>query len=598
MYCYHCGNQIFNGSSKCPICSVSMEQINELLANEELALLRELLPATDLNRTKKFAIGKDEINISDERYIFCRLVKMRILLENNSWNLYVDFTKYKSFNLFVEFAEENTTKLLQTVVDLWAEDLKYNQIPFEAWEIDGIKDETDMMIEDIMEPVYYIASQFEDMNEIMNKTRGRVKKKRTTKWVGGGFGIKGAIKGSIQAGAMNIAGSAINGTANLARTGIQYLYDKNRIRVAKNKVMDCEEIWEAIHEIWREAFDILFERFLWIALHSWTEINKFVEDYNGCFEGRRIISKRDIAVERIRRQPYDLNSYMSLYTNDRANGPALFDMASFCGIEREVLEEFLAVDGDVFSKAEYGFKNIGIDTSDDELREIKKRLEELMDNNPAYKTNIMNDRVKRVVEYEKKIGNLLETADRRKRIDTIKRKTERVASVMSNNEIYEKGIEEFVQSVDIEIQNALFCYLKTEFEKKGIKEYLEKYSTCAYPIVLDAISVRVHEVHEDKGHFDRVECGANIGRLFPLAHVGRCYLWGIHKVKKDEEKGLKMVKEAISQGCYSALRTLSGFYKNGEFGYEKNEQLSSYYLDLADAYQDVIDKYIGKEVTN
>jgi hypothetical protein len=48
---------------------------------------------------------------------------------------------------------------------------------------------------------------------------------------------------------------------------------------------------------------------------------------------------------------------------------------------------------------------------------------------------------------------------------------------------------------------------------------------------------------------------------------GVAYLYGTAFAAKDESKGLEMVQSSARKGFYGAVRMLSHFYENGEFGY-------------------------------
>ena len=64
--------------------------------------------------------------------------------------------------------------------------------------------------DDVIEAYYKIVQQQQQLDEYRRQRR-----ENRSRWVGGGFGVGGAIKGAMQAGAMNMASGAAHGIFNL-----------------------------------------------------------------------------------------------------------------------------------------------------------------------------------------------------------------------------------------------------------------------------------------------------------------------------------------------------------------------------------------------
>lgn len=75
-----------------------------------------------------------------------------------------------------------------------------------AWESDFAE------VDDRYMAIILKAEELDEYRTQRRESRGR--------WVGGGFGIGGAVKGAMQAGAMNIATGAVHGTFNLIGKGL------------------------------------------------------------------------------------------------------------------------------------------------------------------------------------------------------------------------------------------------------------------------------------------------------------------------------------------------------------------------------------------
>jgi hypothetical protein len=75
-----------------------------------------------------------------------------------------------------------------------------------AWESDFAE------VDDRYMAIVLKAEELDEYRTQRRESRGR--------WVGGGFGIGGAVKGAMQAGAMNLATGAVHGTFNLIGKGL------------------------------------------------------------------------------------------------------------------------------------------------------------------------------------------------------------------------------------------------------------------------------------------------------------------------------------------------------------------------------------------
>ena len=75
----------------------------------------------------------------------------------------------------------------------------------------------------------------------------------------------------------------------------------------------------------------------------------------------------------------------------------------------------------------------------------------------------------------------------------------------------------------------------------------------------------------------------DIERLYAKFVTGAYYYFGLGNIEKDHEKAFEIIKECAEKGHIAAIYDLgANFYYNGN-GTEKNEELASYYLNIAKA---------------
>lgn len=108
-----------------------------------------------------------------------------------------------------------------------------------AWESDFAE------VDDRYMAITLKAEELNDYRTQRRESRGR--------WVGGGFGIGGAVKGAMQAGAMNIATGAVHGTFNLIGKGLTAAGNA----IEKNKLFaDPSTKAALVNSIYRLVFNV------------------------------------------------------------------------------------------------------------------------------------------------------------------------------------------------------------------------------------------------------------------------------------------------------------------------------------------------------
>lgn len=204
-----------------------------------------------MNEEKTFQIGRYTISVPENHRFVIALNNFMNLIYENSWNELVEWMHYISFDTMVEVGEKKLVSLVDSIALAAVAFMRSS-----GCEIDSGYAEKSLAflwdISYIWEPVYDIAKNFGDAKKVMDIARKNAATPRTSRWVGGGFGLGGAIKGTVVAGTLNLGGDVLHGAKNLAKSQISNLYSKAVIRKSKEAIKESAEFQLCIKAMWRD----------------------------------------------------------------------------------------------------------------------------------------------------------------------------------------------------------------------------------------------------------------------------------------------------------------------------------------------------------
>lgn len=359
---------------------------------------------------KTFRIADTDVVITDELYLYGYV---NCLINKLQKQFTTDLKEYIHNSLLSKLVDEGEDYLFnhfEKAIYVVLGYMKANGISV------TMKKFTDMKsylgrIPFIWQPVYALASEFDELSSLLEARRNAMDTPRRMTWVGGGFGIRGVIKGQIKAGILNAGGVLLNSAGNATRRAIQSHRDFENIRQAKNEIMESSEFINTILSESDEFFNDLRKRLL-------QELSKGSEKSKNI--ARKIIGKNSDknysldqakAIDMLIKNPFDSSPYVSLYRLNRKNGAGLSELAVFCGIEENVYFDFLLnIDNDIFQEKSLGLHSVGYDTGLDELLRIHNVLVDLETNNPGFLINRNFLYAKNEQEYHQKVRELIATA--------------------------------------------------------------------------------------------------------------------------------------------------------------------------------------------
>ncbi|CDS53403.1 hypothetical protein [Polaromonas sp. CG9_12] len=173
-----------------------------------------------------FLLRENEIQISPERELYNTIRQKYQTLAEKAAQQFSDCyaVNFKNIDDVHEKCTAITMDLLHPVIEEAIKDLIIQEIydiditEFEEYFSDFFTWDKDFATID--EKYLSIVLKAEELDAYRAQRReGR------GQWVGGGFGISGAVKGAMQAGAMNLATGAVHGTFNLLAKGVSAVGD-------------------------------------------------------------------------------------------------------------------------------------------------------------------------------------------------------------------------------------------------------------------------------------------------------------------------------------------------------------------------------------
>ena len=213
----------------------------------------------------------------------------------------------------------------------------------------------------------------------------QLRKECRNRWEGGGFGLEGAIKGAVTAGALNLASgtmhSIFNGIGNLTSSLISNNEKKN---IGKN-------VWDIVDVIDKNGNE-LFADFIRVLKAEYPELffGKYIVDkYRekelwSDFEKASLNDKMDIAVELIKTNPYsglNLSRIMAEFSKypdiEKVLEPAIEDIDDYFDSVGKLREELENIGKELIN-----LKQKKEDYSSDEIqyvRDLKKELKQIFE---------------------------------------------------------------------------------------------------------------------------------------------------------------------------------------------------------------------------
>ena len=272
--------------------------------------------------SKKFPIFKNEISINDDilKYDYLRSNYCELLLDwEDNFNKYYkqEVVNEEKLNEALEIFSDEFNNLLNFCVFV----IMDNNIDYidQSRFVDILKDEIPdfapfYVVEKSMSA---IATASEELARKIQTTRA-IERRSRSHWEGGGFGLKGALKGAFTAGALNMATSAIRGIGD----SITDSRDKSRFnRFIKDALQNSEYgVRDSFVMAMRlNYFHCFLTTYLFLVKQGKMpkivlDVDSYEAKINNYMNFGNFDTAYDLLMKSIQINPYSINLYKHLYS--------------------------------------------------------------------------------------------------------------------------------------------------------------------------------------------------------------------------------------------------------------------------------------------
>ena len=226
--------------------------------------------------SKQFLINGVKFNFSDESDVFFYYVKyFRVIALVSAHRLEVEYRKLKSFDKVYEQIDSIGSSLIRNAINR-AIDISIDKGVYDMDEETFIAlDYDNSCIQPWVECVDFIdeLNSRLEASYLSEEERRRIRKESRGRIIGGGFGISGAAKGIITAGAINAA----TGIAHSIFNSIGNALDRSKLNDKKREIYNSSEFLEKITNSLRDCISyigvVLAENILELNLDSNINVN-------------------------------------------------------------------------------------------------------------------------------------------------------------------------------------------------------------------------------------------------------------------------------------------------------------------------------------
>ena len=325
MKCNICGAELPDEAKFCPECGTKV--------------------ASQSGESIQFRIGNRTLVYNSD---MLALNKLHVKFAENAWNCRCEFLDYYAenvktfediYNKAIPFFEDKIAKSIdlgfRTLIELGVDDKdrdEFFDIVLYINEPLSVIDPLIKAAEDIQE----YADALSDYRDVQRSGRSH--------WQGGGFGVKGAIKGAITAGALNFTAGAFRSIGD----SITNANDRQKIKNMKDEVLNNPEtkislakgVFKESHDVLTFVIDYLEDEGLINRVDldnekQRTKYKNYVAVYNS--EKQGIEKVKDALIDCLQIDPFSVES-VELYKNlyyivylEQGNADYITDIAQFFG---------------------------------------------------------------------------------------------------------------------------------------------------------------------------------------------------------------------------------------------------------------------------
>ena len=406
----------------------------------------------------------------------------------------------------------------------------------------------------------------------------RQKKETRGRWQGGGFGVEGAVKGAVTAGAMNAVGDVFHGIGDMISSGIDgYRTNRKKEELLSSRPWrrDCyRALLDDLNDIFERTYSI-YCREKGMQMPPVSRAKKEMYEQNALAMRENAEKSFELRMMALQEYPFAPESYWKLLSaSGKVDGEVLEMMEFF--VPAQFLEVTAEVIGAVVLKQVEKYPESTYEEIDRKLACLD-RLEKEVEEEAGRSTACREYVAKKPLKLRDLRSGLMEkrtTADDGKRFDTVA-EMERYLADRQRYEAYES--DSAALSYEERAARLAACKSATA-SSKILARIAEEEKRVAFFLGGDesaAIAAKKLETNDYKEGVEELRILAGQGSAEARYQMGKLYRCGLWKdcnwiVKKDYKEALKWYLLAVEQGDPRAQCEAAFMYSHG-YGTEQND---------------------------
>ena len=598
-FCIECGQKLVEGAKFCFNCGKQVVQI-PIETNENISKSQSVASKAKKSQDKQFPLFNSQIAFDGDLVSVIEVGKIFLEFAWAKRNRFVELYNSKIRTLddlfelglprFVDDIRESINLGVKTLMNYGVDYIDSNRL-------------TDIASEYIdAEKVWNIF--FEEANRIAEEAERlalyrNAQRASRSRWQGGGFGLAGAIKGALAAGAMNVATGAFRGIgdsltnssdrAKIAGMKKSIITNSNTLPTLSTGIYNCcFGVFFSVYKILSDE-GILVYKFEDMKNHN-ARLNNYLKLHHNQELGTNEVVK--FLCECIQKNPFGSKYYIELYKLRLSNRKDILPIATFVGLKGEYQYKINILD-------EVTISQIDKRMPEDTIPELEKKISLMVEMRKENKALSIENFIEK---YKKKINELEEKNTTQKKIEYTldllrESKTEIDNALQKGNVIF---VWDKVNKGNSYAEYALARYY-SNLCKKDIDDYnisalskklseVEVYAKAGNAFAKYIINDNLYDIYTiDRRNTSRASEAAKIvidianknNNISAMTTMG---FWGSHgynNATPTKADGVKLLMKCAELYHPTAMAWLGSYYRTGEHGLPIDKNKARYYLTIA-----------------
>lgn len=598
-FCIECGKKLVDGAKFCFNCGKQVPQVQsettDVIDNDKAQIVK-----SKKSQKKQFSLFNNQIIFDGD---LVNVIEVRKIFLEFAWdkrNKFVELynSKINTLEDLFDIGLPRFVSDMQESVNLGVKTLmKYGVDYIDNDRLTDLASE-DFDVENVWQPIINEANKIDEEAERLATYRN-VQRASRSRWQGGGFGIGGAIKGALTAGAMNVATGAFRGIGD----SLTNSSDRAKIAKMKKNVISNSDtlsklsdgIYDCCFSVFYSVYEILCnEKILVYEFEDMKNQNARLNNYLELHHKRELGTNElvQFLCECIQMNPFSIKYYVELYRLGLSNRKAILSITMFVGMKGEYQYRINSID-------KLAISQIDERMPEDTIPELEQKiasLEEMSKEN----TDISVDSY--IDKYKKKISELEEANNTQKKIeqtlDLLRASKNEIDDALQNSNLHFVWNE--VDKGNVYAEYALREYY-SNLVKKDIDDYnvsalkqklseVEKFANAGNAFAIYLINDNLYDLYtRNRRNTNLASKSAKIiidianksNNISAMATMGFWGSQGYNNATPTKADGVNLLMKCAELYHPIAMAWLGSYYRTGAHGLAIDKNKAKYYLTIA-----------------